>query len=140
MLSWRSWLASELVRNGVTATYSYDRADRITGVTTPSSGTNYTVDANGNMTARGADTLAYDQANRLTSVDFSSASTPDVTYAYDGDGRRISKTVSSTTTTYLYDVNRGLPVLLEDGARRYVWGQSLLYEVESSAATGTAPS
>ena len=51
-----------------------------------------------------------------------------------GDGKRASKTVSSTTTTYIYDVNRGLPVLLEDGTRRYVWGLALAYEVEGSAA------
>ena len=55
-------------------------------------------------------------------------------YVYDGDGKRASKTVSSVTTPYLYDANRGLPVLLEDGTRRYVWGLGLTYEVESSAA------
>ena len=55
-------------------------------------------------------------------------------YVYDGDGKRTSKTVSSVTTPFVYDVNRGLPVLLEDGARRYVWGLGLAYEVESSAA------
>jgi RHS repeat-associated protein len=107
-----------------------DRADRITSATTPSSGTSYTVNAVGNMMARGSDTLAYDQANRLTSTTVGSTT---ATYTYDGDGKRDSKTVSSTTTAYVYDANRGLPVLLEDGTRRYVWGLGLAYQVEGSA-------
>lgn len=49
------------------------------------------------------------------------------TYAYDGDGKRISSTVGGTTTRYVYDVGGGLPVLLDDGARKYVWGQELAY-------------
>ena len=39
----------------------------------------------------------------------------------------------SRTTSYLYDVNGGLPTLLEDGAIRYVWGLGLAY-----ATIGTA--
>jgi hypothetical protein len=35
----------------------------------PNKATSYTVDAVGNMTARGADCLAYDQANRLKTLD-----------------------------------------------------------------------
>ena len=48
-----------------------DRADRITSATTPSSGISYTVNTVSNMTARGPDTLAYDQANRWSDIDFS---------------------------------------------------------------------
>lgn len=121
-------------RGSVATTYSYDRADRIASATTPTSGTSYTVDAVGNMTMRGSDALSYDQANRLTGINFSSPSTLDASYAYDGDGKRTSKTVGSTTTSYVYDANRSLPVLLEDGSRRYVWGLGLAYEVEASAA------
>ncbi len=51
------------VRGGIT-TYTYDRADRITSA----GGIAYTVDAAGNLTAKGSDTFAYDQANRLTSA------------------------------------------------------------------------
>lgn len=114
-------------RGGASTSYAYDRADRISSA----GATSYAVDAVGNTTARGSDTLAYDQANRLTQTVVGSVT---ASYAYDGDGKRISKTVSSTTTSYVYDVNRGLPVLLEDGARRYVWGLGLAYEVEGSAA------
>jgi RHS repeat-associated protein len=86
------------------------------------------------MTARGSDCFSYDQANRLKALDRACNSTTDASYTYDGDGKRASKTVSSTTTAYVYDVNRGLPVLLEDGTRRYIWGLGLAYEVEGSTA------
>ena len=86
------------------------------------------------MTVRGADCLGYDQANRLKTLDTGCNSSTDASYTYDGDGKRTSKTVGSTTTTYVYDVNRGLPVLLEDGTRRYVWGLGLAYQVESGNA------
>ncbi len=54
------------------------------------------------------------------------------TYTYDGDGKRASKTVGGTTTNYVYDVNRSLPVVLEDGTLRYVWGVGLAYAVDGS--------
>jgi RHS repeat-associated protein len=112
---------------GATTSYSYDRADRITAAGAIS----YTVNANGNLTARGADTFTYDQPSRLTSATVSGTS---ASYAYDGDGKRISSTVGTTTTSYLYDTNRSLPVLLEDGAHRYLWGLGLAYEIEGGQA------
>jgi len=115
------------VRNSTTTSYAYDRGDRITSA----GGISYTVDAVGNLTARGSDSLAYDQANRLKQATVGATT---ATYAYDGDGKRASTTVGSTTISYLYDVSRGLPVLLEDGTRRYVWGLSLTYEVEAGSA------
>jgi RHS repeat-associated protein len=77
------------------------------------------------------DTFGYDQANRLTSAIVAGVTS---TYVYDGDGKRISKTVSGVATTYLYDVGGGLPVLLDDGARKYVWGAGLAYSVDKSTA------
>lgn len=55
-----------------------------------------------------------------------------VSYAWDGDGKRASQTVGSTTTRWVYDPNCGLPLLLEDGTRRYVWGLGLAYAQEGS--------
>ena len=115
------------VRNSTSISYAYDRADRISSAGAAS----YTVNANGNLTARGSDSFSYDQANRLTGTTVGSTA---ASYVYDGAGKRASKAVSSTTTTYLYDVNRRLPVLLEDGTRRSVWGLGLAYTVESGAA------
>jgi RHS repeat-associated protein len=111
-----------MVRGSSTA-YTYDRADRIL----TAGATNYTVNANGNTTGRGSDSFSYDQANRLVSATISGATS---TYSYDGDGKRTSKTVAMVTTDYVYDVNGGLPVLLDDGARKYVWGLGLAYTVE----------
>ncbi len=110
---------------GTQTGYSYDRADRITSAGSVS----YTVNANGNLVARGADSFGYDQANRLKSATVGSTG---ATYSYDGDGKRSSKTAGSTATNYVYDVNASLPVLLDDGARKYVWGLGLAYAVDSS--------
>jgi hypothetical protein len=89
----------------------------------------YTVNANGNTTNRAADTFGYDQANRLKSATIAGATS---TYAYNGDGVRHSKRVSAATTTDVNDVNRSLPVVLEDGERKYVWGLGLAYAEEGS--------
>jgi len=114
--------------NGTLTSYGYDRADRITAA----GSTTYSVNANGNETARGPDTLSYDQANRLTSAIVGGVTS---TYVYDGDGRRISKTVGGVTTTYVYDVGGSLPIVLDDGSRKYVWGAGgLAYSVDKTTA------
>ena len=110
-------------RGGTTTSYAYDRADRVTSA----GGVSYTVNANGNLTARGGDSFGYDQANRLTSVTVGGTTSG---YTYDGDGKRTSKTTGGTTTSFVYDVNAGLPVLLDDGSRKYVWGLGLAYAVD----------
>src|SRR6266852_5915046 len=57
-------------------------------------------------------------------------------YTYDGDGNRVSKQLTfsggSQTTSYVYDVAGGLPVLLDDGQRKYVWGLGLAYATDES--------
>jgi RHS repeat-associated protein len=62
-------------------------------------------------------TYGYDQANRLSSYNSASPN-----YAYNGDGLRMSKTVSGTTTQQTWDVAEGLPLLLQDGTTSYVTG------------------
>ena len=94
--------------------YDYDavgnrlsRTSSVTGV--PSQSSTYdtndrlgsdTYDANGNTTAANSNSYGYDFENRLTSLNNGS-----VTYVYDGDGNRVSKTVSGVTTNYLVDTN-----------------------------------
>jgi RHS repeat-associated protein len=46
------------------------------------------------------------------------------TFAYRGDGLRDSRTQGGSTTTFTWDLNRGLPVVLDDGAQ-YVYGAGL---------------
>jgi len=61
-------------------------------------------------------TYTYDQANRLTVVGTT------VTYTYDADCLRSSKTVSGTTTAETWDKASPTPVLLVDGSTDYVYG------------------
>ncbi|HEV8636090.1 MAG TPA: RHS repeat-associated core domain-containing protein, partial [Chloroflexota bacterium] len=122
---------TSLTQGGTTG-YTYDRADRIL----TAGATGYTVDATGNTTARGTDTFAYDQANRLTSATVAGTTT---TYAYDGDGKRASQTTGANTTSYVYDADRSLPVVLSDGSRKYVWGAAgLAYSVDNAGALGVS--
>ena len=87
----------------------------------------YTVNDVGTTTGRSGssvcDTFAYDQANRLTQAVVGTCSTSTTSsYAYSGDGVRARKTVGAAATRYVYDLAAGLPVLLDDGTRKYVWG------------------
>jgi len=87
----------------------------------PTGATIYTYDNRGNRTrvappSGGATTLTYDQANRLIGYGASA------TYAYNGEGLRMSKTVSGSTSQFLWDVGSTLPLLLKDGSTSYVYG------------------
>lgn len=59
-----------------------------------------TYDQNGNLTSDGTNTYTWNARDELVSI-----SGPSLTasFAYDGEGRRISKTVNGLTTTYVYD-------------------------------------
>jgi RHS repeat-associated protein len=112
---------------GSTTNYTYDRADRITAA----GATSITVNAVGATTAKGSDSFSYDQANRLTSATVSGTTE---TYTYDGDGVRFSRQVGAgAAIRYVTDPNRGLPVTIGDGTRKYVWGLGLAYAVNGSA-------
>jgi RHS repeat-associated protein len=80
----------------------------------------YAYDQRGNRTQDGTAgaglSLGYDQANRLVSVG------AHISYAYDGDGLRASKTVEGTTTDFLWSEVGELPELLESGDTSYVYG------------------
>jgi hypothetical protein len=49
-----------------------------------------------------------------------------------GDGNRVSKTVGSTTASYVCDPDRSLPVVLAVGTLAYVWGLDLAYATDTS--------
>jgi YD repeat-containing protein len=122
--------------SGSSTTYTYDKADRITAA----GSTSYTVNANGNLTARGsADAFAYDQANRLTTVTIGTSASG--SYSYDGDGNRVGRSWASSGSTgnaaYVHDVNRGLPVVIDDGTNKYVWTVGLAYSVNKSTGAVT---
>lgn len=90
----------------------------------PAGSTSFTYDSRGNRTKTTPPTGApvnytYDQANRLTGVG-------DVSYVYNGDGLRMAKTVSGSSTAYTWDMAFGLPLLLTEGAgpstTKYIYG------------------
>jgi len=109
-----------------TTNYTYDRADRMTAAGPLS----VTVNASGNMTARGTDTFAYDQANRLKTATVAGSSE---TYVYDGSGLRFSRQVGAgTPMRYVSDPSRALPVTIDDGTRKYVYGLALAYAVSGT--------
>jgi RHS repeat-associated protein len=43
-------------------------------------------------------------------------------YAYNGDGLRMSKTTGSTTASYPYDTLGSVPLLLQDGSTSFIYG------------------
>jgi RHS repeat-associated protein len=130
-----------LVSGGNSTTQVYDIANELQSATTMNGSTlvqkfNYGYDANGNRTSRTdknnvVTSFGWDQANRLTSYGSTA------TYAYNGDGLRASKTVSGTTSQFVWDVVDGLPLTISDGAGAYVTGSGglPLEQVNGSAVT-----
>jgi len=81
--------------------YVYNDPLHIHAVTsvTNTAGRSYGYDLNGNMNARGGDTLTYDLQNRLISYAVNGGST--TTFGYDGDGGRVKKSNGVSTTVYI---------------------------------------
>jgi len=76
------------------STTGYDAANELTawGTSTP------TYDSNGNTTSDGTNSYVWNARNQLASMN----STGD-SFQYDPFGRRVAKTIVSTTTNFLYD-------------------------------------
>jgi RHS repeat-associated protein len=122
--------------------YEYDAANNPTkiGATTntfnadnqltEAAGVKYTYDEEGERTkttptSGAATTYGYDQAGDLTSVtrpkEGRIAEIKD-TYAYNGDGLRISQTISGTTTFITLDHGTPTPLVASDGTNSYIYG------------------
>ena len=103
---------------------------RSKGVTAPPGNQTvaYAYDHNGNQTGAGGRTFSYDVSDRLTAT--TNGGVTD-SYVYDGDDNRLSDTVGSTVTRYLWDSNGALSELAleRDGSnnlvRRYVYGAGI---------------
>jgi RHS repeat-associated protein len=106
-----------------TTGYTYDDADRITEVQPPSpaAAISYEWDDSGNLVERGSDTFEWDYEDRMVEATVNSVTS---TFTYRGDGLRDSRTVGMTTTTFTWDINAGLPVVLDDGSQ-YLYGAGL---------------
>lgn len=142
-----------------TITYGYDPLYRLKAAdykTGPFF--HYTYDATGNrltrVTQAGTNNYAYDNANRLTSIDgvtyswdnngnltndglttygydhanrLASATqgSNNYVYAYNGQGNRLRQTVNGTPINYTVDINTALPVVLADGTNSYLYGAAV---------------
>jgi RHS repeat-associated protein len=110
--------------NGSSVTTSiYDAANELQNATTMSGSTQtqkytFNYDANGNRLQRtdmnnAITSYGWDQANRLTTYGTSAS------YSYNGDGFRTSKTVSGTSTPYVWSLV-GRPAIIAEGNTQYV--------------------
>jgi len=131
---------------GVT-TYTYDDNDRLKREELRQNGAlvGSVEDDNGNtwtktkkdVTGNVVETVTYDwnQENRLVGV---SAPNLSISYEYDADGVRVSKTVNRVTTEFLVDKNRDYAQVLEESvngvvAASYVYGLDLISQERGSA-------
>jgi RHS repeat-associated protein len=89
---------------------------RTAGVVTQDFTYNARGDRAGETGPSSSQTLSYDQADRLTSID------SNIFYAYNGDGLRVSRTVNGATTQFAWNYAEALPELLVDGATYYIYG------------------
>jgi YD repeat-containing protein len=106
-----------------TTTYSYDDADQLTSDGT----TSYSYDDNGNLTDAGSDTFTYGYRNMMMSATVNSVTTD---FTYDGGGVRSSK----ESTEYVYDLESGLPTLVDDGTNAYLQQDGALSSIDGSGA------
>jgi RHS repeat-associated protein len=84
--------------------WAYDGSGNVTGIPAASGSTVRAACANNVMPGVAMmRTACYDAENRMVSETDASGNT--ATYAYDGYGRRVSKTVGGVTTTFVYDPN-----------------------------------
>ncbi len=95
---------------------------------------NYSYDTDGNRTTNApltgtAAAVTYDQADRMTAYGSTS-------YRYNGDNQRISRTVGTTTTPFVWDaVSSRVPLLLAEGTSYYVYGPGGLPVEQLSGTT-----
>lgn len=95
----RTRVGGSLARTGlpqIVSATSYDAANRQTAFGSQS----LTYDVDGNLTSDGINSYGWNARNQLVSI---TGPGLDATFQYDGFGKRISKTIHGTTTSYLYD-------------------------------------
>ena len=110
-------------------TLTYDAAGQVTSLTLPATETQaeqvttFGYDQRGNRTTTITDGAevghTYDLANRLTEV---TDETGTSAYTYDATGLRSAATTAAGTEHSTWDTLAAIPLLLSDGAHRYVYG------------------
>jgi RHS repeat-associated protein len=116
-----------------TASYMVDSENRLTAI----SGVANTFDLNGNLTAKGSNSYAYDYEDRLKQSTLGGVTSQ---YQYDGLGHRFVKTSAGAPMRYVLDLNGALSkVLMETNVAGgayayYVYGLGLVSRI---SATGS---
>lgn len=145
--------------NGANYTYTYDKVHNRTTQVLNGQTTNYSFNANnqltkindhgltyssiGGLTSKqilsGTQSYAYDSEERLTNFTPSSGSS--LKFGYDGLGNRLYKTVGSTTTRFVNDVSGSLSnVLVETNSsntiqKYYLYGNNMVSQGGSSSSS-----
>ena len=94
-------------------------------------------DADGNITDNGEHLYEWDAENRLIEIKKKSDNSTVATYAYDHRSRRITKTVGSTVTNFVYDGWN--PIAEFSGttlSQSYVWGMDLSGSMQGVGGVG----
>jgi RHS repeat-associated protein len=89
--------------NTTSRIFTYNAANQLTQI----DNTTFSYDPNGNLLQDDQGAYGWDRADRLRSMG-------GVSYAYDGDGNRISRTQAGASTRYVLDVSRQLPTVLAE--------------------------
>ncbi len=87
---------AQILSPGIFDNTSYDAANQQNVVNAQS----LTYDQNGNLLSDGTNTYTWNARDELVAM---SGLNLTASFAYDGEGRRVSKTINGLTTTYVYD-------------------------------------
>jgi uncharacterized protein RhaS with RHS repeats len=87
---------------GATRSYFYANSNRLTTFNSQI----FAYDGYGNVTSDGIHSLQYDDASNLTCVDCPASG--QITYAYDGNNRRVTRTQNGVTTYFVHGSNGDL--------------------------------
>ncbi|PEW11686.1 hypothetical protein CN440_14045 [Bacillus cereus] len=142
-------LLNEALPNGTTKSYTYDGFGNRTSVKVVENGKetksiaatfnegnqlvkfgneSLTYDANGNRTSDGKYKYTWNEDDQIVAITKQGESNAFATYKYDGDNRRIEKSVNGQVTRYFYDGDSINPLYETDGSgtvlRQYVYSTS----------------
>ncbi len=113
--------------------FTYNSKQELTSASNTGYGTTFGYDDNGSRTSAtttytsaptATAAYSYDARGNLASVTIGGTT---VSYSSDGNGLRQSRTVGAATKQFVWDPNRSVPLLLDDGDHSYIY------------ATGTTP-
>lgn len=113
-------------------TYTANNLNQYATVVTNGSSALQQYDNRGNLLGNGINTFAYDDENRVTSIQ---NATGTVTYKYDALGRRIARVKNGIETTYAYSEDNIIEDLTAGATKSYIYAGETDHIVFSKTAT-----